>query len=192
MSGREEPPATAPGTKTPARSSALVTLSAWLVALVLVSALAFAVTDRLGEAGAALRDVIARSRTTTSVAYESQAIAPPDEEDAAVDQKPATRDAEGDLVTPPRWISVPSPDYPLTDGGDMVAGTVSLSCRVTSAGRLDGCQILDEAPPGRGFGDAALEAVSIARLAPRQVDGVATEGRVQFTIRFTPQGNLTR
>jgi TonB family protein len=189
MTGGEDKETTPPAAATPVRSSLLVTVLAWAVALALIVGLALAVTQRLAEAGAALRDAIAQGRTSTSVAYESGAIDPPEEPASPPDEALITVDAEGRSVAAPRWVAVPSPDYPLTDDGDMVPGTVSLRCRVTAAGRLAACEIIDETPAGRGFGEAAVLSTRMARLTPRTVDGVPMEGDVRFTIRFTPQGS---
>jgi hypothetical protein len=163
-----------------------VTVAAWLVAVVLLAGLAFAVSQRLGGAAQALKEAILQSRTSTSVAYEAQAIAPPPDAETGTPDTTVIRDAEGRVITPPRWIAVPSPDYPINEDGDMVPGTVAMSCRVTVTGALSGCQILSETPPGRGFGVAAQNATALARLTPREVDGVPSEGQVSFTMRFTP------
>ncbi|WP_029417338.1 TonB family protein [Brevundimonas bacteroides] len=172
------------------RGGLFVTVAAWAIALLLIGGLSWAVAQRLGEAGAALKDAIQRSRTQTSVVYEANVIAPPVTADAAIPDSGAFEDNEGRTVVPPRWIEVPSPDYPVSRDGEMVPGTVVLSCRVTTTGLLETCQVASEDPIGRGFREAALEAVARARLSPRTVDGVAEAGQVRFAMRFTPEPRL--
>jgi TonB family protein len=166
------------------RDSVLVTIIAWLVALLMTAGLAFAVAQRLGEAVDALKDAILRSGGATSVAYQATVIAPPAPNVAT---GAPLKDAEGRTVVPPRWIDVPSPSYPISADGDLVSGTVVLICLVSTEGRPETCQVASEDPAGNGFGEAALEAAGRARLSPRMVDGVPTAGQIRFVIRFTPQ-----
>ena len=59
-----------------------------------------------------------------------------------------------------------------------------LTCLVTVAGKLTDCKILDESPPGRGFGAAAVKIAAKMRLAPATANGKAVEGRVTLPITF--------
>lgn len=64
-------------------------------------------------------------------------------------------------------------------------GTVGLSCRVSSQGRLDSCAVVSETPEGWGFGRAALRITPSFRMAARDQDGFPTAGRtVRFSITF--------
>jgi TonB family protein len=169
------------------RGRLTVTVTAWTIALLLVAGLSWAVAQRLGEAGEALKTAIQRSRTMTSVVYEASVIAPPETADAVTPGSTSFKDDQGRTIVPPRWIDVPSPDYPVSANGEMVPGTVVLSCRVATTGLLEACQVASEDPTGRGFREAALEAAGRARLSPRTVDGVTEAGQVRFAMRFTPE-----
>jgi len=93
-----------------------------------------------------------------------QQAAPPPGRPAAGAAEAATPLADVTVVADPRF------------------GVVVLNCEALASGRLTDCQILSEAPSGRGFGEAALKGARDARLG-RQRDHV--EGaRVTFTVRF--------
>jgi hypothetical protein len=51
-----------------------------------------------------------------------------------------------------------------------------MQCRVTAAGRLADCVIIEETPPGLGFGEAMLKTARLFRMRPRTVDGHPVEG----------------
>jgi hypothetical protein len=173
------------GVANPGSSNRWVAVLAWLVAIGFVVALAAAAASRLNDLSGALADAIERDRVRTSVAHDSSSAAPAASDAHAAAAAPVF-DAEGRAVTPPRWLAVPSPDYPVTDEGDMVSATVALACGVDTTGRLSDCEIIGETPPGQGFGEAALRSTALARLTPRLIDGEPVEGRVNFAIRFSP------
>lgn len=56
-------------------------------------------------------------------------------------------------------------------------GRATLSCRIRLDTRLEACRVVDESPPGMGFGRAALEASGYFRFQPPTRDGVAIEGQ---------------
>ena len=66
------------------------------------------------------------------------------------------------------------------------AGFVLLHCGVALTGRLTGCEALQEAPAGLGFGDAALKLAAVAfKMTPQTRDGVATaDGEVVIPLNF--------
>lgn len=104
---------------------------------------------------------------------------------------PATeRPADGKLavVVNPAWVETPRPYFPQTAARDNVeSGRVQLECFVRADGLIAACMVLSETPPGHGFGRAALASTRDARLQPRSVDGVATPGRIRFSISFRLQ-----
>lgn len=75
-------------------------------------------------------------------------------------------------------------------GGSSAPGangpSVVLECVVAAEGALQDCVVLSETPPGRGFGEAALERAHRARLSPETVNPEAHGGSVRFTMRFDP------
>lgn len=112
---------------------------------------------------------------------------PPSMPPSGRDETSSEPSAEGDRVTivMPRWRERPQADFPnkaLRLGID--AGEVELQCPVDADGRIPSCWILNETPPGAGFGEAALAGAVGARLEPRTVDGIATPGTVRFRTRF--------
>ena len=88
----------------------------------------------------------------------------------------------------PSWVETPRPYFPQTAARDNVeSGRVQLECFVRADGLIAACMVLSETPPGHGFGRAALASTRDARLQPRSVDGVATPGRIRFSISFRLQ-----
>lgn len=58
-----------------------------------------------------------------------------------------------------------------------MGGQAVLSCRIRLDTRLEGCRVVDEAPPGMGFGAAALAAAIYFRFQPPTRDGVPVDGQ---------------
>jgi hypothetical protein len=83
---------------------------------------------------------------------------------------------------PPRWVNHPEVRYPdegfEAPGGE---GRVTLDCGVRR-GRLRECFIVDESPPGFGFGEAGLQATRRARVT----ETADPDARIRFSIRFLP------
>jgi TonB family protein len=62
---------------------------------------------------------------------------------------------------------------------------------VTARGRLTGCVVKSESPPGWGFGEAALELAPRFRMKPQTRDGRATnEGVVTVPVHFWVHGKV--
>lgn len=60
-------------------------------------------------------------------------------------------------------------------------GQVTLNCMVNPDRSLGDCQVVNESPEGRGFGDAALKAATEARLNARRNRQVKVGERIAFT-----------
>jgi protein TonB len=64
-------------------------------------------------------------------------------------------------------------------------GRVELSCIIRLDSRLDGCRVVDESPPGMGFGAAGLQVSGYFRFQPPTEDGRPVEGqRVTVGVDF--------
>jgi TonB family protein len=91
----------------------------------------------------------------------------------------------GEVVTHPVWLRVPTPEFPEPAARRGVqSGAVALRCEGLASGELGACEVLSERPSGVGFAEAALQGARRARLRPRSIDGVATDATVQYTVRF--------
>ena len=99
------------------------------------------------------------------------------------------RQSGGDTV----WVEKPTqadlarlaPPEALRTG---VSGQVSLNCSVTTVGKLKACIVASESPRGMGFGDAALRAAPLFRLATKANDVELSDVQVRdLIVRF----NLT-
>lgn len=58
-----------------------------------------------------------------------------------------------------------------------IGGRATLSCRIRLDTRLEGCRVVDETPPGLGFGSAALAASVYFRFQPPTRDGAPLDGQ---------------
>ena len=58
-----------------------------------------------------------------------------------------------------------------------IGGRATLSCRIRIDTRLEGCRVIDETPPGMGFGQAALAAAVYFRFDPPTRDGIPVDGQ---------------
>lgn len=84
----------------------------------------------------------------------------------------------GQEPVPPTESPTPLPEVEVV--APVTEGTVEMECRVAASGRLTDCIVLSESPRGKGFGQAALEAASRARLRARS----GSDAKVRFTTRF--------
>lgn len=122
---------------------------------------------------------------------ESAAPEPVDESELIALAAQAPSRAELDaarLIERPVWVQRPDGDtfvrhYPRTAVERNVSGRAVLECLVQSDGGLR-CAIMEEEPPGEGFGLAGLGVARDFRIAA-QVDGVTTSGmKVRIPIGF--------
>lgn len=58
-----------------------------------------------------------------------------------------------------------------------MGGRVSLSCRIRLDTRLEGCRVMEETPPGMGFGQAALAVSVHFRFQPPVRDGAPVDNQ---------------
>ena len=95
----------------------------------------------------------------------------------------ASLPADGTL---PRWEEIPSAAeifgvYPRAALRADIDGRAVIRCSVRADRRVDRCVLVEEQPPGQGFGEAALKLASRFRAAP--ADRAPGE-TVPITIRF--------
>jgi TonB family protein len=116
------------------------------------------------------------------------AMAPGDQALAA-SAKPADR--------PPDWLKRPSLQdlltvWPKEAWKHGEGGEATISCEVNAQGSLINCSVLREAPPGSGFGAAALALSSQFLMKPALRDGSPVAGgKVNIPIRFIAPGTPT-
>jgi TonB family protein len=78
--------------------------------------------------------------------------------------------------------------YPERAARKELPGRATISCQVTDEGRLTGCTVVSESPPGEGFGEAALKASTSFRM--RVDTGTSPQARrVRIPINFRLDGS---
>lgn len=88
-------------------------------------------------------------------------------------------------VTNPMWARAPRtalPQAAIYNGYDR--GEVQLDCQAWANGRLHQCKVLSESARNIDLGVTALEAARSAVLSPRQIDRMAADAHVIFTVRM--------
>lgn len=91
------------------------------------------------------------------------------------------------VVVNASWITPPaatSEDYPRFASLVRAEGYVTVQCLSLPSGALSACTAMSERPAGLGFGDRAVRVAQRGVTAPRTVDGVAVESRIQVRIPF--------
>ncbi|WP_374467895.1 TonB family protein [Phenylobacterium sp.] len=94
------------------------------------------------------------------------------------------------LVTEPDWLRRPSGEdmadaYPMIGQVLEIEGRAVIACAVSTAGLLEGCSVVEEAPAAIGFGAASLELSRLFRMRPLSRDGEpVTGGTVRIPIAF--------
>ena len=74
--------------------------------------------------------------------------------------------------------------YPEQAQREEVEGAVDLRCVVTPEGRVTDCTVEREAPPGLGFGEAAIRLSSQFRMKPNPDMGPTERGTVLIPVKF--------
>jgi TonB family protein len=83
----------------------------------------------------------------------------------------------------PKWRKMPTREqvngvYPKAAWDRGVSGGATLLCTLTVSGRVRDCEVIREAPPGQGFGQAVLMLSRHFRIEPRRENGRAVETRL--------------
>ena len=95
-------------------------------------------------------------------------------------------------ITSPHWLSSPTAIelasvYPPQAAKHGIGGSVRFRCIVTDEGRLTDCQVLSEAPAGKGFGEAALRLAKFFLMTRTTSDDRPVGGAVVIIpMRFIP------
>lgn len=98
------------------------------------------------------------------------------------------------VITKPIWLKRPvgldlAPYYPKKALSEGLSGGAVVECRVTSKGRMSGCKIVSETPPGYDFGEAVTKLAYFFQIAPTDGDGAPTVGRpVRISLNYRLPG----
>ncbi len=91
----------------------------------------------------------------------------------------------------PDWLRRPTPDQmygvaPASERAVRGGGSARIRCIVTVQGALRACFVVEETPPGLGFGVAALALAPQFLMRPAMTGGRLVESEVNFPIRWAP------
>lgn len=98
----------------------------------------------------------------------------------------------GVTITRPDWVRLPTADelmayYPAE--ASRSGGRVVIHCNVTDRGLMQGCSLLQETPPGHGYGGAALAMSDLFVMRPMTVDGQPVGGsEINIPIKWESGG----
>lgn len=94
------------------------------------------------------------------------------------------------IIVNPDWLEKPSGEDVARHYPDLAAqlglgGRATISCAVAASGAVVNCNVVQEAPEGLGFGQAAQSMAPIFRMNPKLKDGTPVSGgTVRIPIRF--------
>ncbi len=100
----------------------------------------------------------------------------------------AAAEPPGEFV-PPDWLKKPTPQelaafYPPEGYSQGHNGKAVINCTVVETGLLEDCSVIEETPPGEGFGEAALKAAATIVMKPATLNGQAVRQEVNIPIAF--------
>jgi hypothetical protein len=99
-------------------------------------------------------------------------------------------DKESNFIDPQPYVGQDSKftgvHYPETGSTVAVTGVVELALNVDARGNLESMQVVSEAPPLLGFGDAAISDFSGAKFIPAFRDGQPVESTVKIFVYYKP------
>ena len=97
---------------------------------------------------------------------------------AVAQEAPVTPETEA--ASNPQWVRRPTPAFPqAAQRRGVNQGRAVIHCAIKADGRLDDCVVLEEDPPGLGFGREGLRAARRARATPSPT---GTEGETTFPL----------
>ncbi|MCE3288943.1 MAG: hypothetical protein K0R83_955 [Caulobacter sp.] len=104
-------------------------------------------------------------------------------------------DSRGKRIVRPLWLRKPSGHavmraYPKKAMARGVSGKAILSCVIVDTGHVDKCKVVEETPPGFGFGKASIELAQFFVMQTDTAEGVSTVGAtVIIPLSFTAMGD---
>jgi periplasmic protein TonB len=97
--------------------------------------------------------------------------------------EPETTPAPRLIINPVRQAGA-NPAFPRKALDREISGEVTLSFTVTAQGKVANLMVVNEAPKGYGFAEAARKAVEAWTFQPQTIDGIAVAYPARYTISF--------
>ena len=97
--------------------------------------------------------------------------------------EPETTPAPRLIINPVRQAGA-NPAFPRKALDREISGDVTLSFTVTAQGKVANLMVVNEAPKGYGFAEAARKAVEAWTFQPQTIDGIAVAYPARYTISF--------
>lgn len=90
------------------------------------------------------------------------------------------------ILEDPRWAVPPRPVMPRSARRARIErAEVRLDCEIVPGfGRMRNCRVIQDGPEGHGFGQAAIQAVRGASIAPEPLQAAAPNAHAVFTVTF--------